>query len=127
MLRIMVSLVRLSSVQLKRHLKIHLHGTSAKFSDFLTSSLVFDRNWHIIRQKELVSAEKNLPKLTPMLFRLEHSAFHCHKSWQLILFLSSAFWGHMEAPQAEVPSYLVTLDRVALVRAEGDVDEGLPP
>ena len=53
---------------------------------------------------------------------------------QLILFLSSAFWGPPPtadvaygSPQAEVPSYLVTLDGVALVRAEGDVDEGLPP
>ena len=34
--------------------------------------VVFDRNWRIIRQKERVSAEKSLPKLSSMLFRLEH-------------------------------------------------------
>ena len=34
--------------------------------------VVFNWNWHIIWQEERVSAEKSLPKLTPMLFQLEH-------------------------------------------------------
>ena len=38
----------------------------------LATVLVFDRNWQIIRQKERFSAEKSLPKLNPMLFRLKH-------------------------------------------------------